>query len=31
MVLCRDSQAPLEDRIEDRLGRLMMEEKAGLM
>lgn len=27
----RDSKAPLEDRIEDLLGRLTMEEKAGLM
>ena len=30
-MLFRDFQAPLEDRIEDLLGRLTMEEKAGLM
>ncbi|RKX29664.1 MAG: glycoside hydrolase family 3 protein [Verrucomicrobia bacterium] len=30
-MLFRDSQAPLVDRIEDLLGRLTMEEKAGIM
>ena len=30
-MLFRDSKAPLEDRIEDLLDRLTMDEKAGLM